>query len=75
MDRELEKDLEKCEKLYASIVFGMDDIDGFVDDDRLKDRKFVRLVPLLRTYIEMGKRARTEDKKQNIFHYHSICQI
>jgi len=67
MDRDLEKDLEKCENIYASLVFAMDGIDGFVDDNRLKDRKFVRLIPLLRKYIEMGKKARTEDKQQNVF--------
>ncbi|MGE5626517.1 MAG: hypothetical protein ACM3X7_00205 [Solirubrobacterales bacterium] len=67
MDKELEKDLDKCEKLYASIVFGMDDIEGFVDDVRFKERKFVRLIPLLRKYIEMGKNARAEDKQQNFF--------
>jgi hypothetical protein len=51
-------------KIYSDIAFAIDGIQGFLDDDTLRNRKYFSRQAVLKRYIELLDSAKIEDKSK-----------
>ena len=53
----IEKEAADSGKLYADVIFPLEEIQEFVPKEQLKERKFVEYLPVLKAYTDMLKKA------------------
>lgn len=54
-------------KLYSDIQFALSDIRGWVPEDKLNDRRYVRFLPVLEEYKRLVEVEKNKLEKKNIF--------
>lgn len=59
---------EAYKELYAKIVFALDEIKDFLSDEDLRRRKFYRLLPILKEYLELLESSEEDNKRKGLLH-------
>ena len=57
----IKKEAADSGKLYADVIFALEEIEEFVPKEQLKDRKFVEYLPVLKVYVDMLKNAEVDN--------------
>jgi hypothetical protein len=63
----IEKETEDSGKLYADVIFALEEIGEFVPKEQLQERKFVEYLPVLKRYIDMLKDAEIDNHDKGVF--------
>ena len=63
----IEKEISDSGKLYADVIFPLEEIEEFVPKDQLLERRFVEYLPALKTYVEMVKNAQIDNRGKSVF--------
>lgn len=61
---DMNKELEACKELYSTLIFGIDDIDDFLEKSDLDRRKCIKLLPVLNEYKGLLQKALEETKDE-----------
>lgn len=51
-------------KIFSTITFAIDEVDGFLDKDTVKNRKYFSRLPILKRYMELLDSAKADEKSK-----------
>jgi len=63
----IEKEVFDSGKLYADVIFPLEEIEEFIPREQLLERKFVEYLPALKTYVDMLKAAEVDNRSKGVF--------
>ncbi|MBC8059410.1 MAG: DUF1292 domain-containing protein [Clostridiaceae bacterium] len=63
----IEKETADYGKLYADVIFALEEIEEFVPSEQLRERKFVEYLPTLKAYMDILKNTEIDNHTKGVF--------